>query len=154
VFHFPLQPLLNHRRHLEETLQKEMAALQQALEAERRRADDLCRDLIDRRRRLADMQRDGDTAQNLLIVVNYLRHLEVAITRQEKVIQDAAQRVSGKRGELVEAVKRRKVIEKLKEHARKDYDAGLRHKEMRLINEIAIGRFNRARSGGGQTSDV
>ena len=150
MFHFPLQPLLNHRRHVEETLQKEMATLQQALEAERRRADDLCRDLIDRRRRLADMQRDGEQAQNLLILVNYLRHLEIAVTRQEKVIENAAQRVADKRADLVDAVKQRKVIEKLKEHAKKDYDDGIRHKEMTLINEIAVSRFNRARREGRQ----
>ncbi len=144
MFHFPLQPLLNHRRHVEEELQKEMAAIQQRLNTERQRAEDLCRSLVIHRQQLDSMQRTGDTAGNLLMVVRHMEHLASAVSRQEETLRRAAQRLEEKRSDLIEAVKQRKVLETLKEKAQQAYQDDVNEKEMRLINEIAIGRYNRA----------
>ena len=144
MFHFPLQPLLNHRRHVEEELQKEMAVVQQQLDGERQRADALCRSLVNHRQQLDSMQRNGDHAGNLLMMVRHLGHLASEVSRQEEMLRRAAQRVEEKRSDLIEAVKQRKVIEKLKEKAKQAYQDEASKKEMRLINEIAIGRYNRA----------
>ena len=144
MFQFPLQPLLNHRRHVEEKLQKEMAALQRQLDAERQRADALCHSLVNHRQRLDSMQRSGDNAGNLLMVVRHLAHLAVEVSRQEETLRCAAQHFEEKRSDLIEAVKQRKVMEKLEEKARQAYQDEVGKKEMRLINEIAIGRYNRA----------
>ncbi|MFH1982237.1 MAG: flagellar export protein FliJ [Pseudomonadota bacterium] len=149
MFHFPLQSLLNHRKYLEEALQIEMADLQQRLEAERQRADVLCRALVDNRQRLDGMQRNGARACDLQMAVRYLARLAEQITLQEKTLQRAVHRIERKRADLIEAVKQRKVIEKLKEKSEQAYQEENRRKEMNLINEIAIGRFNRSKKAEG-----
>ena len=121
-----------------------MAALQQQLNAERQRADALCHSLVNHRQRLDSMQRNGDNAGNLLMVVRHLEHLASEVSRQEETLRRAAQRFEEKRADLIAAVKQRKVIEKLKEKATQAYQDEVSKKEMRLINELAIGRYNRS----------
>lgn len=143
MFRFSLQPLLNHRRHQEEALQKEMAAMHQQLAAERQKADALCRRMLERRRVFGEMQRDGAAAIDLQMMVRYLDRLSGQVAEQEAAVRRAIARIEQKRGELIEAVKRRKVIEKLREKAFHAHQEEVRSKEMALINEIAISRFNR-----------
>lgn len=145
MFQFPLEPLLTRRKYLEEVLQKETADRRQQLEVARRRADALCRSLVATRGHLSSMQYDGAKAGDLQMSIRHLAHLEERISRQEEAVRQATNRVEQTRRDLLEAVKQRKVIEKLRERAEQAYHAENRRKEMTLINEIAVSRYNRNR---------
>ena len=145
MFRFPLQSVLEHRKHQEEALQKEMAALQQRLDTERQRANVLCACMVENQRRFSGMQRNGAKACDLQLMIRYLDRLKGNIAQQEETVRRAMQRIEHKRADLIEAVKRRKVIEKLKEKAEHAYREETHRKETNLINEIAISGFNRRR---------
>jgi flagellar FliJ protein len=65
------------------------------------------------------------------------------IEKQEERVLDVEKRFDEKREDLIEAIKKRKVIEKLKEKSFKLYQQEITKKEQDFMNEVAINQFNR-----------
>ena len=84
------------------------------------------------------------TPYDLQMHNNYLGVLKERIIKQEAVIKKAEELVETKRLELVEAMKERKIMEKLKE---KDYETFVKEeqlKEQKIQDEIVSYRYSRA----------
>ena len=143
MYKFSLDPLLHHRRLLEEQQQKELADLEaKRLVAERRLA------AVDQARRRCDAAPDATAGMALNIgwLQMRVRYLE-RLAREEQICQQrlaaAVKAVSRKRAELLEIVKSRKILEKLKEKGLHDYQAATSRKEQAFLNEMAVTRFRR-----------
>ena len=65
------------------------------------------------------------------------------IERQEERVRTAEKLVRQKREDLVEATKRKKVLEKVKEKALEAYNQTLGRKEQNFLDEMGICGFNR-----------
>lgn len=72
----------------------------------------------------------------------YLERLQNLIDRQTNVVKQAAKTTSEKRVEVHQAMKARKVLEKLREHWRDDLQDEVRQREIKLIDEISTVQFN------------
>ena len=143
MYKFSLDPLLHHRRLLEEQQQKELADLEaKRLVAERRLA------AVDQARRCCDAV--SDAAAGMALNIGWLqmrvRYLE-RLAREEQICQQrlaaAVKAVSRKRAELLEIVKSRKILEKLKEKGLHDHQVATSRKEQAFLNEMAVTRFRR-----------
>ena len=137
MFQFKLEPLLNHRRYQEEILQKELADLKKRLQAEQHQL----RNLRTKKRRnvqlLTARQRKSRPASELKLYVDYIDHLTVELTVQAERVMEAQRRFDAKRRELMAAMKKRKVLEKLKEKGQRAYEQTQLKKERAVLDDVA-----------------
>lgn len=96
------------------------------------------------RQALRRKQSNGDAAAEILIYTRYLMRLDAEIHAQEKVVRDYMKEKEKQRQSLMAALKDRKVIEKLKEHHLSRIELEERGREQKLLNDVAIARYQRA----------
>ena len=137
MFKFRFETLLVARRHAEEYLQKELAdarrdlSAAQALLREKKSVRRQC--LQEQRRR----QRQSFRGPDMLLFQAYLQRLELDIDSQQKLVTSAERRTQQKRQALVEAVKKRKMLERLKERDRDKHLKTLAERERKFLDEVA-----------------
>ena len=143
---FKLESLLQHRKHIEEIFQRELADTLQALAAEKSALNRL---MANRDRIQNDLNEKLDNhidAAEMLHFHKYLDELATEIKSQKTRIAEAEQKLEMKRTELTEAMKSRKIMDKLKDKQIAAEVDQLQKHEQNFLNEIAIGRHLRSRS--------
>ncbi|MGA9235930.1 MAG: flagellar export protein FliJ [Desulfobacterales bacterium] len=144
-FNFRLETVLQHRRRIEEDCQRKLAAALADLAEEKR---GLARIEATRDRYREELQQKLQshmTASEMLLFQRYFDQLAFGIADQKTKVAAAAQLFEKRRTELVAALKKRKVLDKLKEKqmtvaAKK----GLKQ-EQDFMNEMAVTRHARTR---------
>ena len=143
MFIFRFETLLTTRRHAEEACQKELSDAKRALSAEQA----LLRESRETRRRslleLGRRQGEGVRAADLALFGSYLDRLGREIDARLKRVAAAERRVSQQRQLVVEAMKRRKVLEKLREKDEREFIETHARDERKFIDEVATGRHAR-----------
>ena len=143
MYKFTLQPLLNHRKFIEETLQKELSLFKILLADEKKKLKDYekarNRFLVELRQK----QRESITVSENLLYFNFLVRLASDLDNQRDIVLDVEKKFDQKRDDLIEAMKNRKMLEKLKEKHLKAYNHKLMKNEQDFLNEVAINMFNR-----------
>jgi flagellar FliJ protein len=138
---FRLATVLKHRKHVEEVLQRELAALQtelSELEADlRRRQARRRRWVIHYHERLARCR----TTPEVLMLQQYLKGLDADIHALGIRVREATQAVECKRRALNEAVKGRKMLENLQEKNCRAHTAKQTKAEQKMSDESALRRF-------------
>ena len=142
MYRFNLEPLLNHRRYLEEVLQKELANLKIRLVAE----TDKLWVLREKKRKTAlqlqEKQTDGRPASEIKLYVDYLEQLLKEMEAQRKKALEAERLFSLKRQDLVAAMKKRKILDRLKAKGLQAYEQEQLKKERNFMDEVAGHQFN------------
>ena len=143
MYKFSLEPVLKHRKLLEEDLQKDLAVLKRQLFDERERLSNFeqVRDRFSGE--LQQKQVKSISVSDILLYTDYLQEVSKEIEKQSKKILEAEKRVDQKREELVGAMKNRKIIDRLREKGLKAHVQELSKKEQSLMNEAAINIFNK-----------
>lgn len=145
MIQFRFQTLLVARRHAEECLQKELAEARQALAA----AQSVLRDRKSARRQCIQAQRRQQRqcfrGPDMLLFQHYLQRLEREIDAQQKHVLNAERKAQQKRQALIEAVKRRKMLEKLKQQDQERHLRALAERERKFIDEVAARRHTSSR---------
>jgi flagellar protein FliJ len=142
AYRFKLEALRRYRQYEEERLQKQLA------EAVRRREDaagalnDLLAQQSATESELHHNQNHRPLGSHVCMYVRYLQRLEGKIAAQREHLCEVEKEVDRNRDDLMEAVKKRKTLDTLKEKGLKAYIAALDHEELKFINEIAINRFS------------
>ncbi len=77
---------------------------------------------------------------NLQLGLRFLDVLKVQVDRQVQVVDRARTRVDARRQELVEAMKSRKALEKLKEKQLAEYRRVEQQRELKQVDEMAVMR--------------
>ena len=142
MYRFNLESLLNYRRYQEEILQKELAEFKnQLVELEQH-----LRQMKQARRKnsleLHQRQKKGGLVSGLIMYFRYLDRLSVDIDKQKRRVAETKKRFEQKRRELLDIVKKRKSLEKLKEKGFNTFQQQQLKKERDLLDEVAATRFN------------
>ena len=142
MYKFNLEPLLNHRRYQVEVLQKELADLKIRLDAEK---DKLW--LMRQKKRetlllLQEKQIDGRPASEIKLYIDFVEQLSNKMEAQKHHVKEAERNFSLKRQDMVAAMKKRKILERLKEKGLQAYEQEQLKKERNLMDEIASHQFN------------
>lgn len=143
MYKFTLEPLLNHRKLEEENLQKELGACKTCLAEENRKLRTYKKE---KNKLLGEMQQkqgEGITASENLLYFDFINRLSRDLDKQKVRLSEAEKIYDRKREELIEAVKKRKILEKLKDKKLAEYNQILEKSEQDFINEAAISQFNR-----------
>ena len=142
MYQFNLEPLLNHRRYLEEVLQKELADLKIRLDAETGKLWALREKKRKTVLQLEEKQTDGRSASEIKLYVDFLEQLLKKVEAQRKKVLEAERLFSLKRQDLVTAMKKRKILERLKEKGLQAYEQEQLKKERNFMDEVAGRQFN------------
>lgn len=143
MFSFRFETLLNQRRHAEESLQVELTEARLALTAEQtalresRRARSRC--LRDMRR----AQQERFRVDDILLYHPFLERLAQTIDARLRRVAAAERMVGQKRYALIEAVKKRKILEKLREKQARQHLHDATVQEQRLHDESASQQHGR-----------
>lgn len=128
-FVFKLQSVLNIKKQLEEQQRMELAAASKRLYDAKEYMDSL-------RERLLNYEEYGRVIQKDALNVTELKENRYAIARvneyiseQENVIADLEAKLEFERSKLVNAIKERKMYEKLRENALEEFSEELNHAE-------------------------
>lgn len=146
-FRFPLQPVLDHRKRIEDEKQLVVAQRKRALdEAEH----ELTR-LNEEFRRHAAMLRDNHKkleTRELQCIYAHLQFLDRCIIAQIRIVAERRVALDRARTELLAASKEKKVVEKLKERRREAYVTEEQRVEQKELDDGNARRFGRAQVGG------
>jgi flagellar protein FliJ len=146
MFRFRLESVLNARKAFEDTLLREFsekkrnlekeAGLLEALKEERRASIECLREMQDRE----------VTAADIGMYVSYIEFLHGRVDSQQAVVVMAQDAVEAKRQEVVEAVKKRKMLENLKKRQRREYEITNELRERKVLDEMSLQGFSRRAS--------
>ena len=145
MYTFRLETLLQHRKHDEETFQKNLALARTRLEIEKNKLKRYRKLNTDYAEKLKEKFKKSHTASEIIYFQRYLDRLACDIENQQKKVHLAADNFEQKRQELLEAVKKRKVLEKLKHKEMTAYERQETNKEQAITNEVAADRHRRRR---------
>lgn len=143
MFSFRLQTVLDHRQFVEDNLKKELAEIKQQLLHAQQQLDALNRKAMNTATTLKQEQHNGLSSDQVVAYHAYLRRLSDRICRQQMLAREIEERESEKQAALLEAVKKRQMLEKLKDQGLDRYNRAILKKEMAFIDEIAVNQFAR-----------
>ena len=143
MYTFNLQAVLDHRKYVEDNLNKELALIKQQILAARQQLDAMQRKEMDTAAILKLEQKEGLSSDQVVAYHHYLKRLAGHIVNQKEVVSKIKAQEAAKQNELIEAVKKRQILEKLKEQGLARYNQAMLNKEMQFIDEIAVNRFVR-----------
>lgn len=142
MYKFNLQPLLNHRYYQEEILQKEFAESKKYLTEEQEKLRIIKQKKREYSQELQQRQRNDFTVSELILYFRYLDRLSKDLDNQKHRVAIAEKQFNQKRKDLIEIMKMRKMLEKLKEKRWKGFQYRMLKKERDSMDEIAAKQIN------------
>ena len=143
MYKFNLESLLNHRKYTEEICQRELAEFKRRLGNEKKKLRDYKTQKQKCWAQLQRKQNEGYHASEILVYIRYNDRLTKEIAYQRHRVMAAKKEFVQKRIALIEAMKKRKILEKLKAKELQEYQRMIRKKEQDFMNEIAVNQHNR-----------
>lgn len=142
-YQFKLEPLLNHRRFVEDIRQKTFADVEKKVAEAKHIEKCLEEEHLRRAEELKEKMQAPRPASENALYATYLTSLSKRIEEQRQQVQAAEKERDEKRSALLEAVKNRKTLERLKEVRTDQYEQIQLKKEQEFTDEIGIQQHNR-----------
>ena len=142
MYQFNFEPLLNHRRYQVDVLQKQLADLKIRLDAEKDKLWLLRQKKRKTVLRLQEKQTDGRPASEIKLYIDFIEQLSEKMEAQKQNVLEAERDFSLKRQDLVAALQKRKILDRLKEKGLQAYEQEQLKKERSLMDEVAAHQFN------------
>lgn len=144
-FKFKLQSVLDARSKVLENCQLAMAKVLHRLKQEQEHLDYLYTTVNITKCDLENLLSSGNFI-DLLSINNhqgYIFKLKNDIINQHKIIADTEVELDAKKNEVLEALKAKTMLEKLKEKAQKEFKFNFEKLDLAEIDEIATNRFKK-----------
>jgi flagellar FliJ protein len=142
-FVFRLDPVLDHRRHLEDLALNELAMRLKAQQDCERQIAWMHEELNRARQDLAEKEIRGIRAQDYILANEYVTVIRLQAMREQARLPVLRLATEQARTKLVEATRARKVLETLKDRHRARWEREQLALEQKLLDEVAVGRFAR-----------
>ena len=140
MYRFNLESLLNYRCYQEEILQKELANFKNQLVQHEKILHQKKQNWRKYSLELHQKQRNGGTIAELILYFRYLDRLSMDIDHQKRCILAEKKQIARKHRELIEIIKKRKILEKLKRKGLFNYQQQTMKKERDHMDEAAATR--------------
>ncbi|MDI6687256.1 MAG: flagellar export protein FliJ [Desulfobacterales bacterium] len=144
MFNFKLQLLLKHRKQVEEQLMLEFADRKRNLCSEKETVEKLRRERADLIFRLKKMGESKLKVADISIYLSYISCIKDEENHREDVICQIEKELEEKRTKLVDASKKRRVLEIIKEKKMEEYRLSLIAMEQKELDESWLLRFGRS----------
>jgi flagellar protein FliJ len=143
MFVFKLQSVLDYRKNIEEKIINVFSEKNRELEKEKLELKNLSSERVNLLGELRKIQNMLLTVDNITLYVSYVEQVCEKEKRQKRVIARVNDELEALRSELLEAAKKLKVMEKLKERHSEEYENESRVFEKTNSDEMAILKFGR-----------
>jgi len=143
MFAHSFEPVLKHRKRVEENLQRELSALEKSLADEKHKLLGYKSRIGEISAELKQAQKEGSPVSDISLYLSFIQQLSRDITAQEKKVFEAITHMELKRRDLIEATQRKKALEKLKEKQMSAQKQALQKKEQAFLDETGIHQFNK-----------
>ncbi len=142
-FKFRLENVLELRTKTLEDRQLEMAAIQARLNDANNKLDSLEQSRLQAKRDLENILGAGENIEFIRVknYQDYIAKLDDDISIQHKVIADIENELELKQEEVREALKAKKMLEKLKEKEYKAFLKDFEQREAKELDDIALTRY-------------
>ena len=144
MYRFNLQVLLDYRKRIEEGLQIELSQIRRDLEKEKQLLISSQRKKLHYEEELVKKEEKDINVNEALLYRDYLKGMRIRIKEQRDIVAKVKIDLDKKREELLDATKKKKVLEKVKEGDWKRFKDGLQKRERLLIDEVAIRKYQRS----------
>ena len=140
-FQFSMEPVLEHRRALEDKAQREYGAAVARLEATRGRKRDIETELESRKQQVRREQQQALPYIMRELIENWIVSLEQHLREVDLEAKRQAVQTEQMRLRLVKAMQNRTVMEKLRDKEMSDFKVTEERSERRRFDEIAIRNY-------------
>jgi flagellar FliJ protein len=141
-YSFKFESLLNIRNLQEEEAERAFREAAMRYEEELGTLNSIKEDFRRTLEDLANQRQAGFDARIQSLYDVYFKHLKNRIASQTKIVDKAEKAMEERREELVEAMKERKVVEKLKVRDYEKYAEELKRWEQAIVDDLAVLRHN------------
>jgi flagellar protein FliJ len=141
-FVFKLQPLLNLKTQLEDSLKNELGKAVQKLEEERKIERQIEADREECIKQIGVKSSNGTTVKKLSEYSIYISLLKEKIELQKENVKYAENNVDNYREQLIKVVQEKKMIEKLKEKKMEEFLKEEQKEELGINDEIVSYKYN------------
>lgn len=145
---FKLEPVLHYRSSIEDTFRRVLSEKRERLKSEREGLETLVARRQEHLRELGEKLKTGLGVAENFLYIDYLGRMDDEMVIRKKAVNAAEEAAEIERGRLIEAVRQRKTLERLKEKHMDAHEKERLKKETGLLDEIAVNRFNRDRETG------
>lgn len=146
-FSFRLQPLLNVKSQMEDSLKNELGKAVRKLEKEKRKLAEMEDERENCINQLTSGTSTGITVEEIIKYNNYLSFLNEKIAEQKEYITQLQKNVDIIRERLLKTMQERKILDKLKEHKYENFLYENGREEQRLLDEAAGNKYGREITG-------
>ena len=140
-FNFRLQRVLDIKNTIEEAMRRDFLAARAELQKMVDKLKEIVRTLARYQNKLHALEKKGIDLQEINFYYRYFQSLEGQISYQNRMIGIAREEMEKRRSILVEAVKERRILERLKERKFEQYLFEAGKEEQFTIDEISGGKF-------------
>lgn len=141
-YQFKLEALRRYRKFQEDAIQKKFSDAMKIKDQIINEMNNKLKQRSDVEKDLKAQQCDKQTAAKNALYERFLRKINEEILLERRKVVEAEKLCDEKRRMLLNAMKKRKAIDKIKEKDLDEFLSSLEHKEAKFINEIALNRFS------------
>ena len=143
MYKFSMEPLLKHRKYLEDLQKQELGEFKRILVDEKKKLK-IYQKAKDRLlKELYVKQQEGITASENLLYFDFIDQLSTDLDKQKERLLDLENKIYQKHYDLINAMKNRKTLDRLKENEMNEYRHEILVKEQEFLNEVGINSYNR-----------
>ncbi|MBI4665471.1 MAG: flagellar export protein FliJ [Nitrospinae bacterium] len=148
MFRYRLEPLLRYRKTLEDERKRGLAEANRRYYEELEKIDHMEHEKSAVMGEVTHMMQTAPDAGMLIFYDSYMKGVKTDIKYESEQAEQALQIVDMERQKLIEAVKKKKIIEAHREREWERYDAEESRKERIGADEMALMRFSRGYNPG------
>lgn len=141
MFRFKLQSLVTLRENVEKSLKRELGVLNYQYQETEKRLQELQEAI----KETCEALKKSTQGQVQISDIQHYRHYLIRQQQQEKEVKNALHlledKINLKKGELLEAVKERKILDNLKEMKKQEYIVEEKQQEQKIVDEIVSYKY-------------
>jgi flagellar FliJ protein len=142
-FAFNLETLLRHRNNLEEKERNELSRITFVYQTEVNRREEIRKRLKETSMELAQLRREKADSEEIAWFYPYIDRLRHEIGESDKRIAQLQQDLQAQKLVVIEAIKKKRVLDSLKTRKRREYNLAVERQEQKTVDELVITRFAR-----------
>ena len=143
MYKFSMEPLLKHRKYIEDLQTQELGELKRMLIDEKKKLEVYQKAKDKLLKELYVKQQEGITASENLLYFDFIDQLSTDLDKQKERLLDLENKIYQKHYDLINAMKNRKTLDRLKENEMNEYRHEILVKEQEFLNEVGINSYNR-----------
>lgn len=140
-FQFRLESVLRVRAAEEEARKRAFGAARQEAQREENLLDEIRREIEDHDRIAEDRESRPLNARDLAMHHGYSRQLERKREWQQSRLKRAEEMLDTRRNELIEATRRKKTLDQLRERAFREHAQAENREEQAILDELTVQKY-------------